>query len=139
MAQICNRYLLFNKGDIDGMTAGFASNADYLHKRSGRIDRGRTAIRQTLTGLGTCFEGAQIDELTITDTPERLGEVPGAEQCVTVTFSIYGRYVQTLPGLEDIAPADSASKRLTFTEVVWIGPDDLYMRVVSDFDVNALH
>jgi hypothetical protein len=132
------RYELFNTGDVSRVVAEFAPDAVYVQTDTGNEASGRDQIAAVMTGWMTCFKGAQIQDIKITEAPQYLPQVSGAEQCFTVDFVGDGDYVQDLPGLTGVKAADGRHVRLPIGETVWLNKAGQFVRVENAIKVDAL-
>lgn len=132
------KYELFNDDDPTKVVEQFAPGAVYNQLDSGQTATGREQIAGVMAGWKACFDGAQIQNIEIRPAEGMTADVDGAVQCFVVDFVGYGRYVHTLPGMEDVAPARNQDVRLPVGETVWLDENGQFVRVDNAIRVNAL-
>jgi hypothetical protein len=131
-------YERFNDADVESFLSQFAPDAHYSQLDSGNVAVGHDEIRQVLLGWRTCFEGARIEEIQMEPATQLVGDHDGATQCYVVDFVAVGRYVHTLPGLEETAPAMGEKVRVPIGDTVWLNADGQIIHVDNTVQVSAL-
>ena len=134
-----NRYEQFSAGQLDELVSGFIPAATYNQLETGRTAAGHEQIRAVMGGWRTCFQGARIERVDVRKAPENvLAEVPDATQCLLANFIGVGVYVQTVPGLEEEAPAKGQQVSLPVGETVWFNEFGQIIRTENSIKVSAL-
>ena len=131
-------YELFNSEDPGEIVDLFAPDAFYHQLNSDMKAVGRGQIADVMAVWRTSFEGARIEGVRVSSTVDRVAEVDGAVQCFLVEFVGRGRYVNSLPGLEAMAPATGREVALPITEAVWLNDAGQFLRVDNTIQVTAL-
>jgi SnoaL-like domain len=133
-------YNRFNSGDIDGVVGAFAPNAGYYQIDTRHLATGQDEIRTVMDGWRYCFEGAQMTVLAIgiaTD-PAKIAAWPGAVVCLEADLIGAGRYVNSFPGLEAVAPAHDRAVRFSLGDTVWFDQDGCIVRINNKMMVDAI-
>lgn len=134
-----DKYGLFNDGDLDAVVAQFHPEAEYRQTDTGNVAVGHDQIRSVMAGWPHFFgPKPQIEDIVISPAARLVGEVPGAVQCFTVNFVGVGTYQNTIPGLEQVAPAHGRAVRVPIGETVWIDKEGLFIRVDTAMQIAAL-
>ncbi|HKX23964.1 MAG TPA: nuclear transport factor 2 family protein [Candidatus Saccharimonadales bacterium] len=136
-----NRYGLFNAGDFDAVVAQFSPEAQYrqLDGPEVTVALGREQIRGVMEGWRHFFgDNPQIEDIVIRPAHSLIREVSGAAQCFVVNFVGVGVYQNTIPGLEEAAPAHGRPVRVPIGETVWVDGDGLFVRVDNTMKIIAL-
>jgi hypothetical protein len=135
-----DRYGVFNGGDPAAIVAQFAPDAVYRQIESGRVAIGPEQIGQVMAGWKHFFGGAQIENIEVAPADFLVADGPdGATQCFTVDFVGCGTYDNTIPGLEEVAPAKGQDVRLPIGETVWLNDAGQFIRVDNTIQVSALN
>lgn len=134
-----DKYGLFNDGDIDKVVAQFHPEAEYRQTDTGQLAIGHDQIRTVMEGWRHFFgDKPQIEDITIRQAHRLAEEVSGAVQCFVVDFKGVGVYQNTIPGLEQVAPARGQQVRVPIGETVWVDANGLFLRVDSAMQITAL-
>lgn len=131
-------YDRFNRDDINGFMALFAPDAVYRQLDTGRIATGRDQIRGMLASWDVFFEGAAITDVRVKSTPWLAEQQPDASTCYRVVYIGTGRYVRTLSGLADAAPAHGKKVSVPTKEIVWFDLVGKIVRVDQSLSIAAL-
>lgn len=137
--EMIDRYKLFNGDDPAAIIAQFAPDAVYRQLDSGQVAMGPEQIGQIMAGWKHFFGGAQIENIEVAEAAFLVADGPdGATQCFTVDFVGLGTYDNTIPGLEEVAPAKGQEVRLPIGETVWLNDAGQFVRVDNTIQVSAL-
>ncbi len=132
------KYDLFNGDDPSAIVKQFAEGGVYKQLDSGKVAIGRDEIAEVMAGWKHFFTGAQIQDVTVTEAPHLARDFDGAEQCFVVDFVGVGVYDNTIPGLEQAAPAKGQEVHLPIGETVWVDGDGKFLQVENTIQITAL-
>jgi len=136
--ELREKYELFNSDDPSAIVDQFALNAVYYQADSDLTAIGYDEIAEVMAGWRTFFADAKIEDVRIVSAEELVDQYPDAAQSFVVDFIGVGRYVQTMPGLEKVAPARGQLVRLPIRETIWLKEDGQFVRVENGIEVAAL-
>lgn len=131
-------YVEFYDGNLEGLLGHFRPDAMYLQTNTCTTAIGREEIGVIIAEWAFYLKEFFIEEIKAKVSTERLGEVPGAVQCITINFVGVGTYVRTLPSLEQTAPATNADVDLPMIDVLWLDAAGVIICVENTFRADAL-